>query len=153
VEFGAASFDDLDQHAMEQLVFGDGAISPVLRGHLFVERVLVELISRSLKRPSVLFAKDRMSFATKVDLASAMGLLTDEYVSAFKALNNIRNEYAHSSSFDIEFGVLNGLKFDWEPIQHKAYEAACAKGPDEAARIAVIFLCWKAIHLIASPPG
>lgn len=46
------------------------------------------------------------------------------------------------------FEELNGFKFDWEPIQNKAYKVACEKSVEEAANLATIFLCWKAIHLI-----
>jgi hypothetical protein len=49
--------------------------------------------------------------------------------------------------------VLTGpsLKFDWEPIQQKAYKAACTKGVEGAAQIGTIFLFWKAIHLLKKP--
>jgi len=145
------SFDDLDQHAMEQLVFGTGELSPILRGHLFIERVLETLISQNMPKPHALFGRRRLGFQLKVDLARALGLLSEEYVSAFKALNNIRNDYAHRASYKVSFDQLTGLKFDWEPIQEEAYAAACTKGVEEAAQIAMIFLCWKAIHLIKKP--
>jgi hypothetical protein len=46
MDFHAASFDELDQHAMEQLIFGTEELSPLLKGHLFIERVLETLIGR-----------------------------------------------------------------------------------------------------------
>lgn len=46
---------------------------------------------------------------------------------------------------------LNSLKFDWAEIQEQAFEGAYTRGPEEAAKIAIIFLCWKAIHLIKQP--
>ena len=151
MDFNTMSFDDLDQHAMEQLVFGTGELSPILRGHLFIERVLETLISQNMPKPHALFGRRRLGFQLKVDLARALGLLSEEYVSAFKALNNIRNDYAHRASYKVSFDQLTGLKFDWEPIQEEAYAAACTKGVEEAAQIAMIFLCWKAIHLIKKP--
>lgn len=147
-DFEEASFNELDQHAMERLVFDTNEISPILNGHLFVERILDTLISRSLTHPDALFKRNRIGFELKVDLARALGLLPEKYVSAFKALNNVRNNYAHQSDYKVSFAELNGFKFDWEPIQKQAYEVACGKGVEEAARIATIFLCWKAIHLI-----
>jgi len=87
----------------------------------------------------------------KVDLALALGLLTDKHVSSFKALNKIRNTYAHQASYKVTFGDLTSLKFDWEPIQQKAYKAACTKRVEEVAQIGTIFLCWKAIHLLKKP--
>ena len=151
MDFNTASFDELDQHAMEQLVFGTGELSPILKGHLFIERVLETLISQNILKPTAIFSKHRLSFELKVDLSWALGLLTEKYVSAFKALNNIRNNYAHQASYEVTFEELTGLKFDWEPMQQRTYKAACTKGVEEAARIATIFLCWKAVHLLKKP--
>ena len=152
MDFNSASFDELDQHAVEQLVFETGGeLSPILKGHLFIERVLETLISQNIPKPAVLFGKRRLSFELKVDLARALGLLSEKYVSAFKALNTIRNNYAHQASYKVTFEELTGLKFHWEPIQQEAYTVACTKGVEEAARIATLFLCWKTIHLIKKP--
>ena len=151
MDFSTASFEELDQHAMEQLVFGTGELSPILKGHLFIERVLETLISQNISNPSALFSKHRLSFELKIDLARALGLLTEKYVSAFKALNKIRNNYAHQASYKVTFEELISLKFDWESIQQKAYKVACAKGVEEAAQIGTIFLCWKAIYLLKKP--
>jgi hypothetical protein len=46
---------------------------------------------------------------------------------------------------------LTGMTFDWEPIQREVYKVACTKGVEEAAQIATIFLCWKAMHLLKKP--
>ncbi|MEK7761245.1 MAG: hypothetical protein AAB433_06675 [Nitrospirota bacterium] len=153
MDFSTASFDELDQHAMEQLVFGTGELSPILKGHLFIERVLETLISENISKPAALFGKRRLNFELKVDLALALGLLSEKHVSAFKALNKIRNSYTHQASYKVTFEELTSLKFDWEPIQQKAYKAACTKGVEEAAQIGTIFLCWKAIYLLKKPTG
>lgn len=144
------SYDELDQHAMERLVFDEEEISPILKGHIFIEKVLETLISNNLSNPNPLF-KRRRSFELKTDLALAMGLIDEKHYSAFSAINNIRNNYAHVHDYKVTIEVLNSLKFDWEDIQKKAFTAACNKGAGEAARIATIFLCWKAINLIKQP--
>lgn len=144
------SFEELDQHAMEMLIFGTDEISSILKGHIFVEKILETLLSRNLANPQALF-KNRKSFELKLDLATAMGLINEKYYSAFKAFNNIRNNYSHTHYYEVSFAELNGLKFDWEDIQNQAYAKACEKGVAEAAGIAVIFLCWKAIWLIQQP--
>ncbi len=149
LDFNNASFDDLDQYAMEQLVFDTGELSPILKGHLFIERVLEALISNNVQHPEALFKKHRLSFEVKVDFARSLGLLPENYVSAFKSINNVRNKYAHKDSYKVSIEELSGFKFDWDPIQNEAYKLAYdKKGIEEAARIATIFLCWKAIHLI-----
>ncbi|MBU1282835.1 MAG: hypothetical protein KJ989_15480 [Gammaproteobacteria bacterium] len=150
MDYSAASFEELDQHAMVQVIFETDELSPILRGHIFIEKILDTLISKNLVNPKALFAKNR-TFDLKLDLARAMGLLGENYYSSFRALNNIRNDYAHRANYKVSFDEISGLKFDWEPIQNKTYKEACKKGIEEAVKLAMIFVCWKAIHLIQSP--
>jgi hypothetical protein len=135
---------------MERLVFDDNEISPILKGHIFIEKILETLLSNNLKNPDALF-KSRRSFDLKIDIARAMGLISEKYVSAFKAINNVRNNYAHKHDYKVSIEDLSGFKFDWEDMQNEAFQVACTKGVSEAARIATIFLCWKAILLIKNP--
>jgi len=153
MEFKGRLYEEVDQQVMEQLVFDDGAISPILKGHLFVERVLEELIEEKLSHPAAILKRGRLSFELKVDLARALGALSENHVSAFKALNNVRNNYAHDGAYQVTFEELNSFKLGWEPIQRKAYEVAREKGANEAARIATIFLCWDALMLVKDPAG
>jgi hypothetical protein len=148
MDFKGRSYQEVDQQLMEQLVFDDGAISPVLKGHLFIERVLEELIERKLVHPSAILRRGRLNFELKVDLARALDAISEKHVSVFKALNNVRNNFAHDGTFEVKFDELNGFKLDWEPLQREAYKKACEKGSDEAARIATIFLCWNALKLV-----
>lgn len=150
MDYTSASFEELDQHAMEQLIFETNELSPILRGHIFIEKILEALIAKSLPHPKALFSRNR-SFDLKLDLAKAMGLLGEKHYSSFRALNNIRNNYAHRANYKISLEEISALKFDWEPTQKKAFKVACQKGIDEAIKIAMIFICWKAIHLIQSP--
>jgi hypothetical protein len=148
--FNNLTYAELDQHAIERLVFDDIEISPILKGHIFIEKVLETLISNNLKSPAAFF-KHRRSFELKVDLAKAMGLINEKYFSAFKAINNVRNNYSHVHDYQVSIEDLSGFKFDWADIQKEAFKVACSKGVGEAARIATIFLCWKAISLIKNP--
>ncbi len=150
MNFDELSFDELDQHAMESLVFDENEISPILKGHIFIEKVLETLISKNLLLPEALFKRTR-SFELKIDLALAMGLIDLKYYSAFKAINNVRNNYAHKHNYKVSIADLSGFKFDWEKIQDQAFSLACIKSEGEATRIATIFLCWKAIHLRSKP--
>ncbi|MFC1557215.1 hypothetical protein ACFL5L_04455 [candidate division KSB1 bacterium] len=150
LDFNNLTFDELDQQVMEKLVFDDNENSPILKGHLFVEKVLETLISKNLSKPKSFF-KSRRTFELKIDLAKAMGLIDEKYESAFKALNRIRNNYAHKGDYHVTVEELNSFKFEWEDIQNQAFDRACTKGAGEAAKIATIFLCWKAIHLISAP--
>jgi len=120
LDFSIASFDDLDQHAMEKLVFDSGELSPILKKHLFIERILETLISDNLPHPEILL-KRRLSFELKLDLARSMGVLPYNYVSAFKCINNVRNKYAHKDSYKISIEELSGFKFDWDQQQNEAF--------------------------------
>lgn len=84
-------------------------------------------------------------------MAFGWGLVDEKHFSAFKAINKIRNNFAHQHNYVLNIEELNSLKFDWADIQHKAFDVSCTKGAGEAAKIAIIFLCWKAIHLIKKP--
>lgn len=147
LNFNHFSYDELDEYAMERLIFDDEEISPILKGHIFIEKILEELLSKNMHNPSIFFNKSR-SFDLKVDLAHAMGLIDTKYYSAFKAINKVRNNYAHKHDYKVSISELNSFKFDWEEIQNQAFEKACIVGIGEASRIATIFLSWKAMDLI-----
>ncbi|HRY17088.1 MAG TPA: hypothetical protein P5149_01675, partial [Candidatus Competibacteraceae bacterium] len=72
MDLNELSYDEIDQHIMERLVFDKEEISPILKGHIFIEKVLETLISNNLSNPKSLF-KRRRSFELKTDLALAMG--------------------------------------------------------------------------------
>jgi hypothetical protein len=150
LKFDELSFEELDQHAIERLVFDDEEISPILKGHIFIEKILEALISKNLSVPEAFFKRTR-SFELKTDLALAMGLIDQKHYSAFKAINKIRNNYAHEHDYKVSIQDLSGFKLEWIEIQNKAFDVACTKGAGEAARISTIFLCWKAINLISEP--
>lgn len=148
VDFLAGTFDDIERHGMELLVFDAPELSAVLRGHMLIERVIEALISGRMRSPSHLLDRHRLTFELKADLASALGVVPDTLLGAAKALNNIRNAYAHREDHRLTFEELNSLKIKWVPMQKKAYEAACTKGEEEAARIAIIFLYWEFLKLL-----
>lgn len=152
MNFDDLSSDELDQHVMDRLVFEEEELSPILKGHLFIEKVLETLISRNLVEPKAFFRSTR-SYDLKVDLAFAMGLLNNKYYSAFKAIIKVRNNYAHKHDYKVTLEELNAFKFDWEEIQNKAFAVACGKSIGEGASIATMFLCWKAIHLLDKQEG
>jgi len=112
LNFNELSFDELDQHAMERLVFDEDEISPILKGHIFIEKVLETLISNSLVNSSALFNR-RRSFELKSDLALPMGLIDNKHNSAFKAINKVRNNYAHIHDYKVSIEELSSFKFDW----------------------------------------
>ena len=69
----------------------------ILRGHLYIENELTQLIQKILIKP------DKISlpyFSTKLDAAYALGAIDDEWYGAFKKMNKIRNKYAHDLGYE-----------------------------------------------------
>lgn len=148
IDFKTATHDELDEYGMQVLVLDAPELSVILRGHLLIERVIEALISQKMKRPDRFFENQRITFEMKCDLAFALGVIPDAHLSAAKALNNIRNSYAHREDHKLSFEELNSLKIRWTATQKKAYAMACTKGVDEAARISIIFLNWSFLGLL-----
>jgi len=148
IDFETATHEEIEHYVMEMLVFETPELFKILRGHLLIERTLEVLIARKLTKPKKLFENHRVTFELKVDLADALGVLPPSYVGAAKALNNLRNAYAHREDHKLSEKELNSLKINWVPIQKKAYAAALTKGPEEAAGIAIIFLNWSFLNLL-----
>lgn len=60
MNFEDLSYDDLDQHMMERMVFEDDTISPVIRGHLFVEKILRTLILKNMENGDTFFRSNQL---------------------------------------------------------------------------------------------
>lgn len=73
---------------------GRGLVEVLLRGHLWVEKHLISLLEAELARPEALDL-DRVSFAQKVKLADALGMLTPDEEGLLRKLNQARNLLAH----------------------------------------------------------
>lgn len=153
IDFKTASHDELDNYGMQMLTWDTPELSAVLRGHMLIERVLEVLISQRMKNPEKFFGNQRVSFEMKCDLATALGVIPDAHLGAAKALNNIRNTYAHREDHSLTFGELNSLKIGWSESQNQAYTVAVTKGVEEAARIAIIFLNWSFLKLLPQANG
>lgn len=143
-------FDDWDQRAVDKLIFQDERGQFILKAQLFIERIVDTAIKRTLVEPKCLYGKHRLSFELKVDLARALGVLPERFVSPVRALNALRNRAAHVDDFSLSVEDLLKLRLDWTPLQVKAFEGALTKGLVEAERIACLFLAWRCIHLVAS---
>lgn len=148
IDFQSASHEEIDNYGMQLLVWDAPELSVILRGHLLIERVIEALISEKMTNPKKFFGNQRISFEMKCDLAAALSVIPDAYIGAAKALNNIRNAYAHGENHLLSIEELNSLKIGWTSLQNQAYAGACTKGVDEAARIAIIFLHWSFLRLL-----
>lgn len=76
----------------------------ILRGHLYIEREITEMLRMSLVEPDEIL-NSRFMFMNKVNLSIALGILRKDEKSIFKKINSLRNNYAHKLNYvcDEEF--------------------------------------------------
>lgn len=87
-------YGGIDSRELEEFLKEADTVAQVLRGHLAVEAVLTEALTTKMHLPQEL--RDmRLSFARKVQLATALGLIPDFEKPSFMALNAMRNSLAH----------------------------------------------------------
>lgn len=70
----------------------------VLRGHLYIEREITEMIRMILVEPNVIL-NDKFMFHNKLKLSVALGILPKEEKHIFEKINTLRNKYAHNLDF------------------------------------------------------
>jgi hypothetical protein len=78
----------------------DDLLGAVLRSHLWVENELIRTIRESLPLPD-LIDLDRLSFPSKIELASALSIIPTEDMSAYRNLNALRNKLAHRFNSEV----------------------------------------------------
>lgn len=73
----------------------------VLRGHMLIERQLIQLIERDVAKPEALNL-ERMTFSSKISLAEALrGNQTRPWLwEALRGVNKLRNSFAHKLEDD-----------------------------------------------------
>jgi hypothetical protein len=76
-------------------IFADDPLGAVVRGHLYVESLLITLIEEALLNPEAIDLA-RLNFPLKMDLAVALGLVNPDDAPAFLFLNRLRNRFAHN---------------------------------------------------------
>lgn len=76
-------------------------LNVVLRSHLFIEAMIIEMIEDKLINPGAL-ELNKISFPLKLQLCASLGLLALEDLPPYKKLNKLRNDTAHKLNFEIE---------------------------------------------------
>lgn len=94
----------------------------IIKGHLFVEVVVNQIVSKRCKNPKVILSDHRTySFAVKLQMLYQMGLIPDHIYQNIQKVNKIRNQFAHNlevNSAKIDFTVFddNGKTLNLEPV-------------------------------------
>lgn len=78
-------------------------IMMLLRTHLYAEAVLVDLIRHQLPNGEVVNKKARLQYHQKLLLVEALDILVPAHVASLKALNTVRNEFAHEIDKELTF--------------------------------------------------
>lgn len=76
-----------------------GSISPlksVVSGHLFIESLINNILNELFRNPS---AFSKYTFSQKVSLLEGVDLFPSEGIAKIKALNKIRNQFAHDLKY------------------------------------------------------
>ena len=102
---------------------GENQLEVVIRGHLYVESELDNLLKLKLKEPRFLFENSFM-FNSKLKTALALGLIKGEEKSAYSKLNKLRNDFAHNLNYeltekdfnDIFSGLSSGRREEYDII-------------------------------------
>ena len=71
----------------------------ILNGRLLVEKHLIDQIETGLHKPEILLRGNGLTFSMLVNVNEACGLIGCDLAKVFRALNSLRNKYAHKFSF------------------------------------------------------
>lgn len=94
------SFDEV-REAFNKHLDSEDVLSVVLRGHLWIEKALNGLLTRSFAHPEAMNGA-RFSFAQKVTMARAVGQLSADETAAILRLNKLRNRLAHQVEAELD---------------------------------------------------
>lgn len=94
----------------------DNQLAIVVIGHLIIETLIEDLIRTQLQKPNKFFElKDTITYAIKVHLLFAMGIIKDKQVRrSILELNTIRNNFAHKKGYILTKDEVNKILFDPE---------------------------------------
>jgi hypothetical protein len=122
-------------------------LSLVIRGHLYVEAVLIMQIESALINKGALDF-EWLNFPTKVDLAFALGKIGSADVRGFKALNSLRVKFAHKVQMTLtkqdELNLYNTLSNSQRKIIDRPRKAATTH--IDRLRFDVMGLIRNAVH-------
>lgn len=113
---------------------GEAERDYVIRGHLYIEHELTQLVSLAVPYPKAL-QKPRMSFDHKVALAVALGCVDPSERGAFELLDRIRNQFAHKLDRELTDKDGHDLVNALGPEAREAYDELTSAIPPDAPPI------------------
>lgn len=94
----AAMAWSFDLETMKSHLDGDDELLVIVRGHLYLEHVLIAFLTEALRYPEVIKFR-RIPYPLKVDLCAALGVVPKEVVPALIKVNEFRNKMAHNLNY------------------------------------------------------
>jgi hypothetical protein len=101
----------------------------ILRGHLYIESKLIQLIKHKLQRPESIDLS-KLNFPLKVTLTEALGLIDESEKGALIYLNKLRNRIAHNLEEQITGLDIDNFISTFNSVQREIYEFYFKKSQD-----------------------
>lgn len=79
---------------------GGPLLGLVIGSHLLIENYLRQLLSKKLPRPDAVLGEQGPSFSALASWSEAIGMLPSDLARVLRALNSLRNKYAHRLAFE-----------------------------------------------------
>lgn len=122
----------------------------ILKGHLLIESILEQLILPKLVNPDSLLGNRVRPFELKLDIAHALGVLPERHYEVAKALNRLRNNFAHRLSDGFDVDELNSLKGIWNAAHKAGFDEVRTKNPKQTTHTAIVITVASFLGLLAS---
>lgn len=87
-----------DLKKMREHLDGDDELQVIVRGHLYLEHVLIEFLSEAMRYPDAVDLR-RVPYGLKMDLCVGLGMLSKSLVPPMNKVNEFRNRVAHNLNY------------------------------------------------------
>jgi len=75
-------------------------VNDVITSHLLIENYLRRAVAGKLQKPNAILTDQGPSFSVLVSLAEALGVIQSDMARVARAVNTLRNRYAHRLGFE-----------------------------------------------------
>ena len=141
------SYAELDEEMLRGIFVSEETRSAVVQGQLFADSVLEYICRKKLSHPDIFFT-DRTDYSIKLRLARALDLISEREFHAFKALNKLRNKFAHQWNYETKFSDAELMICEFSNFQEKVLRDLKEKGDArEFTVMSTLYLCEKALSL------
>ncbi len=94
-------WDDVTVGYLASLRHGEEELGLIIKGHLFIEFIMNQIIEFEFKIPKIFLNDNRTnSFLVKLNTLYSLGLLPKHIYQNITTVNKLRNQYAHNLKVD-----------------------------------------------------